>query len=570
MAANGNRVSTYTSVSTGSDSRNAEKKDLWSTLLDSVASGKRLPEKNIIVLGGNSDSQREFLDALSNSSEKRSLDRQSSKPPPVANSFALGYTYYDVLDADQEDTLARISLYMLSNPSEAFPKLLEPLITPESIPNTLIVVLLDWSTPHLWMRQLRKWALFMRSVLERSDSECQTAMEEVMVGWRDRGRGGGSTNLDGTAATSTSEGDVALPLGPGEWEEGLGLPLCVVCQNAEKIELLEKSQGWKEGDFDQVLQYIRTALLRHGSSLIYTTPNVPSPLPTLVHSSLGITSLLKRQPLKHNVIDRDKILVPPNWDSWGKIRVLRDGFDVEATSLGWSHDLQSNFTSPSMTTEGLAVLAKAKTDGSYDGETWTSAVAPYEDWIRDLSSTANALALAGHDDGAAFSLEVKSQDTQDFLGASLSTLEAFKTKAEQKSASSDGAKSSSASNAARSNAARRTDDGSDPSRAVTTDGKVSEHIGPVQFNMGGIQVDADDMVQRLKDRQAYGSPDPTTSPPDTGAAGIGAGAGTPGPASPAAAADGPEVMDTENLQAFFSGLMNRKGAGASGSPRPGV
>ena len=27
---------------------------------------------------------------------------------------------------------------------------------------------------------------------------------------------------------------------------------------------------------------------------------------------------------------------------------------------------------------------------------------------------------------------------------------------------------------------------------------VSDHIGPVQFNMGGIQVDADDMVQRLK------------------------------------------------------------------------
>ncbi|KAF3353943.1 hypothetical protein VdG1_07842 [Verticillium dahliae VDG1] len=566
MAANGNRVSTYTSVSTGSDSRNAEKKDLWSTLLDSVASGKRLPEKNIIVLGGNSDSQREFLDALSNSSEKRTLDRQSSKPPPVANSFALGYTYYDVLDADQEDTLARISLYMLSNPSEAFPRLLEPLITPESIPNTLVVVLLDWSAPHLWMRQLRKWVLFMRSVLEKTDSECQTAMEEAMAGWRDRGRGGGSMNLDGTAAASTSEGDVALPLGPGEWEEGLGLPLCVVCQNAEKIELLEKSQGWKEGDFDQVLQYIRTALLRHGSSLIYTTPNVPSPLPSLIHSSLGITSLLKRQPLKHNVIDRDKILVPPNWDSWGKIRVLRDGFDVEATSLGWSHDLQSNFTSPSMTTEGLAVLAKAKTEGSYDGEAWTSAVAPYEDWIRDLSSTADALALGGQDVAATSSLEVKSQDTQDFLGTSLSTLEAFKIKAEQKSASSDAARSSTtASSNARASTVRRADDGA-------TDGKVSEHIGPVQFNMGGIQVDADDMVQRLKDRQAYGTPDPTTSPPDSAAAapGVGAGIGSPGPASPAAAGDGPEVMDTENLQAFFSGLMNRKGAGAAGSPRPGV
>jgi dynein cytoplasmic 1 light intermediate chain len=120
---------------------------------------------------------------------------------------------------------------MLSNPSESFPKLLQPLVTPESIPNTLVVILLDWATPHLWMRQLRKWILFMRTVLQETDRECRAVMEEVMVGWRDRGRGGGSTNLDGTGTATASDGDVALPLGPGEWEDALGLPLCVVCQN---------------------------------------------------------------------------------------------------------------------------------------------------------------------------------------------------------------------------------------------------------------------------------------------------------------------------------------------------
>ena len=55
-------------------------------------------------------------------------------------------------------------------------------------------------------------------------------MEEVMISWRDRGRGGG-TNLDGTASTTAGENDVPLPLGPGEWDDALGLPLCVVCQN---------------------------------------------------------------------------------------------------------------------------------------------------------------------------------------------------------------------------------------------------------------------------------------------------------------------------------------------------
>lgn len=31
--------------------------------------------------------------------------RKADKRPPVANAFALGYTYLDVLDADHEGTL---------------------------------------------------------------------------------------------------------------------------------------------------------------------------------------------------------------------------------------------------------------------------------------------------------------------------------------------------------------------------------------------------------------------------------------------------------------------------------
>lgn len=54
MAAN-NRASTYTQASMSSDHdrpKSADaKKDMWSSMLDSVASGKRLPEKNILVLG---------------------------------------------------------------------------------------------------------------------------------------------------------------------------------------------------------------------------------------------------------------------------------------------------------------------------------------------------------------------------------------------------------------------------------------------------------------------------------------------------------------------------------------
>lgn len=42
------------------------------------------------------------------------------------------------------------------------------------------------------------------------------------------------------------------------------------------------------------------------------------------------------------VVERDTVLVPAGWDSWGKIRVLREGFDCEGASSEWDDDLDDN------------------------------------------------------------------------------------------------------------------------------------------------------------------------------------------------------------------------------------
>ncbi|KAI4167123.1 MAG: hypothetical protein LQ348_007722, partial [Seirophora lacunosa] len=316
-------------------------KNLWSSLLNGVASGKKLPEKNLLVLGGNAELQREFLETLESDTSRRPQDRRRRKPP-VANEFALGYTYQDVLDADHDDILARLSIYLLSESSPTFTALVKPLLTAKTIPETLVVILLDWADPWSWARQLRDWVRFLRGIVAAMDDDCKVTAEETMKEWQQRRRGapyeGGST--------APSDSLINIPLGQGEWDEPLGLPICVACHGTEKIETLERDHGWREEEFDFSLQYLRTTLLKHGSSLIYTSLSVPNSLPTLIHSSLGIHSLLKRQTLKHNVIDRDKVLVPPNWDSWGKIRVLREGFDVEGISSGWSIDIQAPATPP--------------------------------------------------------------------------------------------------------------------------------------------------------------------------------------------------------------------------------
>lgn len=70
----------------------------------------------------------------------------------------------------------------------------------------------------------------------------QEEMDELMESWKSRGRGGGSTNLDGTPATTgPTDGDSSLPAGPGEWSDALGLPLCVVCQNVSQTQPKHRS-----------------------------------------------------------------------------------------------------------------------------------------------------------------------------------------------------------------------------------------------------------------------------------------------------------------------------------------
>ncbi|CRG87643.1 Cytoplasmic dynein 1 light intermediate chain 1 [Talaromyces islandicus] len=506
-------------------SKDGNKKNIWSSMLDNVASGKRLPEKNIVVLGGTPESQREFLETLSSDPSDPQLpnERRRGKVAPVANEFALGYTYQDVLDADQEDILARLSIYMLSDPSSSFAPLLRPLLTPQSIPETLIVVLLDWSSPWTWLRQLREWIRLLRSVLISLDDETKIVMEEVMSEWKDKKRGLDSSSAQGVA---NSGGPVTIPLGPGEWDEGLGVPLCVVCQGANKIEQLEKENGWREEEFDFILQFMRTVLLKHGASLIYTTPFLANSLQSLIHSSLSIHSLLKRQSLKHNVIDRDKILVPANWDSWGKIRIIREGFDIEGVGDAWSIEIQES-SHPLANGSARGEAQDSSDPAAAAVEDGTSAVVIYEQTIKDPKQHLRAPGSNTHADRS--QVEIETQDMQGFLGQQVEVLEQLKADEEKDRAANKAPKQL------------------DMSPDLEESGRVNEHIGPVQFNMGGIQVDADDMLRKLKEREANRTPKKETAP--------------------ASAAD--EKAHNQALANFFAGLVKKPGGSPRSSPAPG-
>jgi dynein light intermediate chain 1 len=210
---------------------------------------------------------------------------------------------------------------------------------------------------------------------------------------------------------------------------------------------------------------------------------------------LGIQSLLKKQPLKHNVIDRDKVLVPSNWDSWGKIRVLREGFDVEGVNKGWSIDIRSSVPAGpngSLDSKGTG----NGSNGSSNSSDGNGALAVFEDTIRDVRS-GNILSPArvlnrqtGH------SVEVESLDTQNFLAGQVEILEQLNFDEERNQGSQEKRRDTRGRNMGyRGDGDERARDGG----SMTEEGgRVNEHIGPVQFNIGGIQVDAEDMLKRLK------------------------------------------------------------------------
>jgi dynein light intermediate chain 1 len=149
--------------------------------------------------------------------------------------------------------------------------------------------------------------------------------------------------------------------------------------------------------------------------------------------------------------------------------VLRDGFDVEAINKAWSVDIE----------ESSSLLTT--TDTTSTG----GAVSSYEEQIRDPRLDA-LQATSSEANGT--KLEVSSLESQTFLSTQLEVLEKIRLQGSE----------SSGMDSSRLAPGRSMPQSGHDSEEAADEGRVSEHIGPVQFNMGGIQVDADDMLQRLK------------------------------------------------------------------------
>jgi len=419
------------------------------------------------------------------------------------------------------------------------------------IPNTTIAILLDWSEPWKFGRTLRAWIRLIRQVMERLPQDVQDACEDNNKRWH--------RNRDAESGTAITDSHTSMPLGPGEYDEPLGLPIMVVCQNALAVEQLEKERGYRESHFDYIMQFLRTVLLKHGAGLIYTMPSQPGQLQALVHHMLDITVNMHGERLvrdktdkglMHNVVDRERVMVPPGWDSRGKIRMLGERFDFEGISRAWGVEIQQIDLGSAGSVNGHSMGDAAQTtelDGLPEEESPESTVSLYEAQIQDPRPPENVNV----------GIEIEHKNDQVFLAEQLQRLDSFRTE-------DDTAK--------KQREQTRRNMSSDDSGSQ---GVMQDTIGPVQFNMGGIQYDADEALKRIKvcvhhdcslrplsnEKQERTKPAPTAqSTPERNRTRE----STPfSPNSPPQFESGKDIP-VENLEAYFASLM-KGGRGGSAS-----
>lgn len=345
----------------------------------------------------------------------------------------------------------------------------------------------------------------------------------------------------------------------------------MVCVQSEKTEQVERDYGWGEDQFDFLMQWLRCVLLKHGASLVYTASFDSNNVRTLIHSSLSIQSLLKRAVAKHNIIDRDKILIPPNWDSWGKIRILKDGFNPEAVGNAWSVEIQA----PSEETLDFSPAIKPEQSQSTAEGDLETAVQTFELTLRNPATSRPTFQSRTADE------PVTVPSVQEFLQEQHARLEALKADEEKEQRKArKGAP-------APTGAVGTIEDDDGAHRSGVSNARMAEYIGPFQLNVNGIDTDMEEATRRLREkgeeeRKATAAPtgrpsrDAATSTPmrRTGSeagAGAGAGAGADaGPNTPSSQTGGKQ--SNEAMSAFFANLIKKEkrgGVSAGASPTRG-
>ncbi|KAG0198970.1 hypothetical protein BGX28_007680 [Mortierella sp. GBA30] len=412
--------------------------EVWSSLLQSVASSRLVPTKDVIILGDPHSGKSTLIELLKTALPTPSSDALANGDDPTKNvngvvltsgtngvtntgngsapvmvemgtgtsednmfgdkknDLALSYSYWNVEDDENEDTVARLGLYQIAGSHKSYHALLKYCLNTKTIADSAVVIVLDWSKPWTFMETLQRWIKVLEGAIQQICQEGAVAsatwtkgkalmdeLEEKLSRFLQEYTEPqphpslGTTIYNETSVLGTSDAQsVLLPLTEGCLTNNTGVPIIVVCTKSDHINNLERELDYQEETFDYIQQSLRTICLKYGASLFYTSIHHPHTFANLrqylLHRFLTPSTLNTPQPqpssfpfkLRAQVVERDQVMVPAGWDSIGKIKVLRNGFDCEGVAEGWEVDEQMtknpNADQTSATEIGANAVASAR------------------------------------------------------------------------------------------------------------------------------------------------------------------------------------------------------------------
>ncbi|KAL1407301.1 hypothetical protein Q8F55_006722 [Vanrija albida] len=313
--------------------------DLWTDILRSADRQQSLGRKNVVLLAERNRGRSHLLDRLVG---KR---RGGARP----DALAVGY---DVLQAaDEEDAAPPVSVFYPPSSHPTLLRLIDVSLPPRPLPDTAVVIVLDWTKPSSMIKELLTWLLWVDAWAARvggDGGEGDELRAKLQSHLQHYAEPAGPAAATAPPASLAGVGPL-LPLGQGTLTlNPHGVPIVVVCTRADQMDAVGDEMGMKGGGWEErtdwIQQVLRTVCLAYGAALFYTAPTQEGSYALLreylfhrLYASPASETAPARFPFRHkaNALDRDAVMVPAGWDSYGKINVLREGFDPARVARAW-------------------------------------------------------------------------------------------------------------------------------------------------------------------------------------------------------------------------------------------
>ncbi|KAJ1939869.1 hypothetical protein FBU59_003981, partial [Linderina macrospora] len=274
---------------------------LWESALQQVGSSKAVATKTVLVLGDSNCGKTNVVSQLfqaslhpqtGNGQGSNTVSTAIGTSDPLSeietlvtlskHDLALSYSYMDVRDEDNEETIARLGIYQLASDRTTDRELLKYVLDARTFGDAAAVIVLDWSKPWRFVKSLLRWCNVLTEAIESvcrdtggreaasnkgasgwtlgkaTVDECRERLERFLQEYVEPAEPGGEAAAGAGAQKLAAKAvNVLLPLAKGVLEENLGLPLIVVCTKADSMAVLERERAFKEEDFDYIQQILR-------------------------------------------------------------------------------------------------------------------------------------------------------------------------------------------------------------------------------------------------------------------------------------------------------------------------